>query len=138
MYTKHQLDSTAGHKQFANRQFWTAFKLFQNILAWAVSIEHILFYCILYNTFYMQGILNDSMLSELALDRLLNRYLLLSLRANQNWLDSLTKAKQVGLQETKQLNPNVQLTYLFLCRSWLFCLTGGWGQEQWNWPSSPC
>ena len=43
MYTKHQLDSTAGHKQFANRQFWTAFKLFQNILAWAVSIVHILF-----------------------------------------------------------------------------------------------
>ena len=52
----------------------------------------------------MQGILCDGLLSEFALDRLLNRYLLLSLRANQNWLDSLTKAKQVSSKHPKQLN----------------------------------
>ena len=84
-------------KRFKNNCFRSAFKLFKNILAW-------------------QGTLSDALLVELALDRLLNRcwfmgiisvvtiswvhitifrYLLLSLRANRDPLDSVDKARQI-------------------------------------------
>ena len=43
----------------------------------------------------MQGILADGVLIELVLDKLLNRYLLMSLRANQNEVESVAKSKQV-------------------------------------------
>merc|ERR1712112_439243 len=59
-----------------NRQFWSVFKLYNNVLSWA-------------------GILSDGVLAELVLDKLLNRYLLMSLRANQNNNDSVFKSKQI-------------------------------------------
>ena len=43
----------------------------------------------------MQGILSDSVMTELVLDKLLNRYLLMSLRANLDNNDSVFKAKEV-------------------------------------------
>jgi len=77
MYSKQQTESPlSAHSLFFQRQFWSAFKLFKNILAW-------------------QGTLSDALLVELALDRLLNRYLLLSLRANRDPLDSVDKARQI-------------------------------------------
>ena len=37
MYTKHQMETPhTPHSLFFQRQFWAAFKLFKNILAWAV------------------------------------------------------------------------------------------------------
>ena len=42
-----------------------------------------------------QGILADGALVELVLDKLLNRYLLMSLRANLNEAESVFKSKQV-------------------------------------------
>ena len=39
LYTKHQMESPNNqHSQFFNRQFWTVFKLYKNILSWAVGI----------------------------------------------------------------------------------------------------
>ena len=39
MYTKHQMETPhTPHSLFFHRQFWTAYKLFKNILAWAVGI----------------------------------------------------------------------------------------------------
>merc|ERR1712029_278065 len=65
-----------GHAHFFNRQFWTVFKLYKNVLSWA-------------------GILADNVLSELVLDKLLNRYLLMSLRANLDNNDSVMKSKLI-------------------------------------------
>ena len=39
--------------------------------------------------------LSDSILCELVVDRLLNRYMLLSLRASMDMLDSIDKARQI-------------------------------------------
>ena len=44
----------------------------------------------------MQGILSDSVMTELVLDKLLNRYLLMSLRANLDNNDSVFKSKEVS------------------------------------------
>merc|ERR1719219_344236 len=77
LYTKYQMESPNNqHSQFFNRQFWTVFKLYKNILSWA-------------------GILADGALVELVLDKLLNRYLLMSLRANLNEVESVAKSKQI-------------------------------------------
>jgi len=77
LYSKHQMESpNSPHSIFFQRQFWSAFKIFKNVLAWT-------------------GVLSDSIITEFALDRLLNRYLLLSLRANPDVHDSLDKARQV-------------------------------------------
>jgi len=77
MYTKHQMESPhSPHSLFFHRQFWTSFRLFKNILAWA-------------------AVLSDSILVELVVDRLLNRYMLLSLRASMDMLDSIDKARQI-------------------------------------------
>jgi len=77
MYTKHQMESPhTPHSLFFHRQFWTAYKLFKNILAWA-------------------AVLSDSVLVELVVDRLLNRYMLLSLRASMDMLDSIDKARLI-------------------------------------------
>ena len=44
MYTKHQMETpNTPHSLFFQRQFWAAFKLFKNILAWAVRILY--FFC---------------------------------------------------------------------------------------------
>lgn len=74
MYTKHQMESpNSPHSQFFHRQFWSGLKLFRNLLAWA-------------------GIIADTILSGLALDRLLNRYLIMGLRADPNPLSGIEKA----------------------------------------------
>jgi len=77
MYTKHQMEYPGHqHAHFFNRQFWSVFKLYKNVLSWA-------------------GILADNILSELVLDKLLNRYLLMSLRANLDNNDSVIKSKLI-------------------------------------------
>jgi len=88
IYSKHQMETpNTPHSLFFNRQFWSAFKLFKNVLSWA-------------------GILSDEILTELVLDRLLNRYLLLSLRANTDPLDSIDKARQItALLPDRWMNP---------------------------------
>jgi len=83
MYTKAQMGyPNSPHAVFFQRQYYKAFKLFQNILAW-------------------KGVLSESMLVELAVDSLLNRYLLLSLRANHDLSDAIDKTRGVvdGLPE---------------------------------------
>ena len=47
------------------------------------------------NSSSLQGMLSDSVMTELVLDKLLNRYLLMSLRANLDNNDSVFKAKEV-------------------------------------------
>ena len=38
MYTKHQMEAPGNlHSSFFSRQFWTAFKLYKNVILWAVS-----------------------------------------------------------------------------------------------------
>ena len=52
MYTKHQMETPhTPHSLFFHRQFWTAYKLFKNILAWAVGIQVTLLF------FYLKFIL---------------------------------------------------------------------------------
>ena len=52
--------------------------------------------CICILNLVFQGVISDGIIAELVLDRLLNRYMLLSLRAN---MDSIDKARQVLLKE---------------------------------------
>jgi len=60
-YPKHLLEnSLSAHAAFLQRQFWGAFKLYRNVLAW-------------------QGILSDSMVAEMALNSILNRYMVIAL-----------------------------------------------------------
>ncbi|XP_065565656.1 PAX3- and PAX7-binding protein 1-like isoform X2 [Artemia franciscana] len=61
LYPKNIMDTKMG-QQFVYRQFWSGVKLMGNILTW-------------------EGILSDDLLRTLALDNLLTRYLLLSLRS---------------------------------------------------------
>ena len=70
----------------------------------------------------LQGILADGALVELVLDKLLNRYLLMSLRANLNEVESVAKSKQVRA-ETDWAGLNIYL--LLDVRSWSSCLPGG-------------
>ena len=70
----------------------------------------------------LQGILADGALVELVLDKLLNRYLLMSLRANLNEVESVAKSKQVRA-ETDWAGLNIYL--LLDVRSWSSCLSGG-------------
>ena len=45
LYTKHQMESPNNqHSQFFNRQFWTVFKLYKNILSWAVRNIRIFYF----------------------------------------------------------------------------------------------
>ena len=53
--------------------------------------------CICILNLVFQGVISDGIIAELVLDRLLNRYMLLSLRANMDMLDSIDKARQVLL-----------------------------------------
>ena len=41
MYTKHQMEAPGNqHAAFFNRQFWTTFKLYKNVLSWAVRPKY--------------------------------------------------------------------------------------------------
>jgi len=60
-YPKHFVENPlSGHAIFLQRQFWGAFKLYRNVLAW-------------------HGILSDLLVAEMALNSILNRYLLIGL-----------------------------------------------------------
>lgn len=63
---------------FYQRQFWSGVKLFRNIISW-------------------QGIITDSVLQELALDRLLNRYLLFAINRTIASSDSFSKCQAIVL-----------------------------------------
>jgi len=77
MYSRALLEATSTpHFAFFHRQFYTALKLLKNILAW-------------------QCILSENMILELAVDSLLNRYLLLSLRTNPDVVDAIDKARVI-------------------------------------------
>ena len=119
MYTKHQMETPNNqHSQFFNRQFWTVFKLYRNILSWKVSVENCQNpddHC------GLQGVLADGVLVELVLDKLLNRYLLMGLRTNLNVVDSVFKSKQV--RESRGVDID-ELTVIIV-RSWSSCPAGG-------------
>ena len=56
LYTKYQMESPNNqHSQFFNRQFWAVFKLYQNILSWAVRIIEILFPLNINNAMLLAG-----------------------------------------------------------------------------------
>ena len=60
-YTKANLEKTeSGHSLFLNRQYWSSFKLFKNVLCW-------------------HGLISDKVLIDLALSSLLYRYLVIGL-----------------------------------------------------------
>jgi hypothetical protein len=63
---------------FYERQFWSGVKLFRNIISW-------------------QGIISDPVLQELALDRLLNRYLLFAIVRTIAYSDSINKCQEIIL-----------------------------------------
>eukprot|EP00096_Caligus_rogercresseyi_P008578 TRINITY_DN2762_c1_g1_i4.p1 TRINITY_DN2762_c1_g1~~TRINITY_DN2762_c1_g1_i4.p1 ORF type:complete len:424 (+),score=101.64 TRINITY_DN2762_c1_g1_i4:2818-4089(+) len=76
-YSKTQLETSSnGHSQFFHRQFWSCFKLFKNILLW-------------------HEILSDSILIELSISSILNRYILIALGINPDPVDTLEKCRQV-------------------------------------------
>jgi len=114
MYSAHQTASPSSpHSLFFHRQYWAAFKLFTNLLAW-------------------QGVLADEVLAELVLDRLLNRYLLLSLRANREQLDSVDKARQVvQLLPAAWLRPGArELAKLAMLAKWVLAVGSGKGMPR--------
>jgi len=60
-YPKHLLENPlSGHAAFLQRQFWGAFKLYRNVLAW-------------------HGILSDTIVAEMSLNSILNRYMVIGL-----------------------------------------------------------
>ena len=62
----------------------------------------------------------DSIVAELVLDRLLNRHMLLSLRANMDMLDSIDKARQVLVK-----NKIDRINIIFFFRLYKSCQNGG-------------
>lgn len=64
------------HAQFVNRQFWGCFKLMKNVLNW-------------------QEMLGDKVLADLAVNNLLNKYLLIGLGMNPDPIDAVAKARQI-------------------------------------------
>ncbi|XP_039600861.1 PAX3- and PAX7-binding protein 1 [Polypterus senegalus] len=77
LYPKHVLENkNSGPYLFFQRQFWSCVKLLQNILMW-------------------HGILSNKCLRELALDSLLNRYILLALQNSDPGEDCILKCQSV-------------------------------------------
>uniref|UniRef100_T1JJW7 GCF C-terminal domain-containing protein n=1 Tax=Strigamia maritima TaxID=126957 RepID=T1JJW7_STRMM len=76
-YPKSVLDNKlSGANAFFQRQNWTCVKILRNFLSW-------------------QGILNDEILQEVALDGLLTRYLLWAMNISPFGKDTMEKAKMV-------------------------------------------
>ncbi|CAB4067832.1 GCFC [Lepeophtheirus salmonis] len=74
-YSKSLLENnSSGHSLFFQRQFWSCLKLFKNILNW-------------------HEILSDSVITDLAISSILNRYLLIALGINPDPIDSLDKCR---------------------------------------------
>ncbi|KAG8445734.1 hypothetical protein GDO86_010497 [Hymenochirus boettgeri] len=77
LYSKSLLeDRSSRHSQFQERQFWSAVKMFRNVLSW-------------------DGFLEEETLQDLALDKVFNRYLLLVLLNTQPGTEMVTKCKRV-------------------------------------------
>ncbi|XP_068698519.1 PAX3- and PAX7-binding protein 1-like [Montipora foliosa] len=77
LYPKSLLDNkSCGALPFFQRQFWSCVKLMGNILLW-------------------EGLLSSGRLQEMAIDGLLNRYLLLALQHSHLYYDSLEKTKAI-------------------------------------------
>lgn len=84
LYPKSLLDNkSSGALPFLQRQFWSCVKLMGNILKW-------------------EGLLSSARLQELAVDGLLNRYLLLALQHSHLYYDSLEKVKAIAATFPKQ------------------------------------
>ncbi|KAM8953250.1 LOW QUALITY PROTEIN: intron Large complex component GCFC2-like [Pelodytes ibericus] len=69
-------DKTSPHSKFQERQFWSAVKILHNVLCW-------------------DGFLQEETLQELALDKLLNRYLLLILLNAVPDSDTVNKCRKI-------------------------------------------
>uniref|UniRef100_H3AI15 PAX3 and PAX7 binding protein 1 n=1 Tax=Latimeria chalumnae TaxID=7897 RepID=H3AI15_LATCH len=84
LYPKNVLENkNSGPYLFFQRQFWSSVKLMNNILQW-------------------HGILSNRTLLELAVDSLLNRYILLALQISEPGEDSIKKSQSVILCFPKQ------------------------------------
>ncbi|KAM4867462.1 intron Large complex component GCFC2 isoform 1-T1 [Thomomys bottae] len=78
LYPKSVVENkTSPHSKFQERQFWSALKLFRNVLLW-------------------NGLLPDHILQELGLEKLLNRYLMISLLNAVPGPDVVKKCSQVA------------------------------------------
>ncbi|KAK3743871.1 hypothetical protein QZH41_016474 [Actinostola sp. cb2023] len=78
LYPKQLLDSkSSGALAFFQRQYWSCYKLFSNILLW-------------------DGLLSPTVMQQLALDGLLNRYIILGLQHSTLYYDNLEKSKMVS------------------------------------------
>ncbi|XP_010629914.1 GC-rich sequence DNA-binding factor 2 isoform X2 [Fukomys damarensis] len=88
-------DKTSAHSQFQERQFWSALKLFRNILLW-------------------NGLLPDDTLRELGLGKLLNRYLIIALLNAIPGPDVVKKCSQIAacLPEKWFENPAMRTSIL--------------------------
>lgn len=94
LYPKSLLDSkSSGALAFFQRQFWSCVKLMGNILRW-------------------EGLISTARLQEMAIDGLLNRYLLLALQHSHLYYDSLEKAKAIVAAFPKQWFNDQQQTTL--------------------------
>eukprot|EP00095_Tigriopus_kingsejongensis_P004616 maker-scaffold559_size137194-snap-gene-0.25 protein:Tk04616 transcript:maker-scaffold559_size137194-snap-gene-0.25-mRNA-1 annotation:"pax3- and pax7-binding protein 1 isoform x1" len=69
-------NSLSPHALFVNRQFWGCYKLLRNILSW-------------------QGILGDRLLSDLAIQSILTKFLVIGLGMNPDPMDALTKSRHL-------------------------------------------
>ncbi|KAG8230484.1 hypothetical protein J437_LFUL013526 [Ladona fulva] len=77
IHPKHVMDAKGGAMgTFFQRQFWSAVKLLRNVVAWA-------------------GIISDSILGDLALHSILNRYLLAALRTCPDPIDAVSKCRMI-------------------------------------------
>jgi len=76
-YSKANLEKAdSGHALFLNRQYWSTFKLFKNVLSW-------------------HGLISDKILIELALSSLLYRYLIIGLGVAPNAKDTVIKSRLI-------------------------------------------
>ncbi|CAL1280131.1 unnamed protein product [Larinioides sclopetarius] len=77
LYPKELLENRSlGATDFFQRQFWSAVKLFQNILSW-------------------DGLISGQPLQQMALGSLLNRYLMMGLNTSSMMKDTLDKCKTI-------------------------------------------
>ncbi|XP_073440629.1 PAX3- and PAX7-binding protein 1 isoform X2 [Dendrobates tinctorius] len=77
LFPKNVIDNkNSGPCVFFQRQFWSSVKLLRNFLKW-------------------YGVLSNKSLQELAIDGLLNRYILMAFQNNENGEDSIKKAQSV-------------------------------------------
>ncbi len=76
-YSKQCLDNPASaHALFLSRQFWSAFKLFKNVLLWS-------------------GLLSDQIIVDLALSSLLYRYLMIGLGVTPNPVECVGRTRAI-------------------------------------------